>query len=58
MDMLILLSLAFLPALMIVGGLNDLTTMKIPNWVSLALMAAFVPAALLAGLGVETRLAL
>lgn len=50
MDMLILLSLAFLPALMIVGGLNDLTTMKIPNWVSLALLAAFVPAALLAGL--------
>ena len=50
MDMLILLSLACLPALMIVGGLNDLTTMKIPNWVSLALLAAFVPAALLAGL--------
>lgn len=50
MDMLILLSLAFLPGLMIVGGLNDLTTMKIPNWVSLALMAAFIPAGLLAGL--------
>ena len=50
MDMLILLSLAAMPALMIVGGLHDLTTMKIPNWVSLALLAAFLPAALLAGL--------
>jgi prepilin peptidase CpaA len=50
MDMLILLFLAALPALMTVGGLNDLTTMKIPNWVSMALMAAFIPAGLLAGL--------
>nr|WP_312293640.1 prepilin peptidase [Brevundimonas diminuta] len=50
MDMLILFSLAALPVLMIVAGLQDLTTMKIPNWVSLALLAAFVPAALLAGL--------
>ncbi|HAD85450.1 MAG TPA: pilus assembly protein CpaA [Brevundimonas sp.] len=50
MDMLILLSLAALPALMVVAGLQDLATMRISNWVSLALLAAFVLAALLAGL--------
>lgn len=50
MDVLTLLALAVCPALMIVGGLYDLTTMKIPNWISLALLAGFVPAALLVGL--------
>lgn len=50
MDTLIPLALAVMPALVIVGGLHDLITMKIPNWVSLALLALFVPVALLAGL--------
>lgn len=49
MDALLLILLGVFPALVIVGGLNDLTTMKIPNWISLALVALFFPAALLAG---------
>ncbi|PHY18348.1 prepilin peptidase [Caulobacter sp. BP25] len=44
----ILLLLVF-PALAIVGALKDLTSYTIPNWVSLALVAAFVPAALVSG---------
>ncbi|RFC41465.1 MAG: prepilin peptidase CpaA [Verrucomicrobia bacterium] len=40
-----LLMLAF-PALVIVAALKDLTSFTIPNWISLALAAAFVPAAL------------
>lgn len=51
MEILALLALGSMPALMIVGGLHDLTTMKIPNWISLALVAAFIPAALLTGVG-------
>ena len=49
MDALLLILLGVFPALVIVGGLNDLTTMKIPNWISLALVGVFLPAALLAG---------
>ncbi|RZJ86894.1 MAG: pilus assembly protein CpaA, partial [Brevundimonas sp.] len=50
MDTLTLAVFAVLPALVIVGGLHDLTTMTIPNWVSGLLILGFVPAALLAGL--------
>ncbi|CAN7363502.1 A24 family peptidase [Brevundimonas sp. LjRoot202] len=50
MDALALVCLGILPALVIVGGLHDLTTMKIPNWVSGCLIVAFFPAALLIGL--------
>lgn len=49
MDIFLLIVLGVFPALVIVGGLNDLTTMKIPNWISLALVGAFFPAALLVG---------
>ena len=45
-----MLVLAALPALTIVAALRDATTMTIPNWISLALLALFIPAALLAGL--------
>ena len=38
------------PALVILGGVYDLTTMKIPNWISIALILAFFPVALLVGL--------
>ena len=44
------LLLAVLPALVIVGGLKDLTSMKIPNWISGSLILAFFPAALVLGL--------
>jgi prepilin peptidase CpaA len=44
-----LLALA-LPALVIAAAVKDLTSFTIPNWISLALAAAFVPAALAAGL--------
>jgi prepilin peptidase CpaA len=37
------------PALAIVAALTDATSMTIPNWISLILVALFLPAALLAG---------
>ena len=37
------------PALAVIGGLKDLTSYTIPNWISLALIAAFFPAALISG---------
>ena len=51
MDILILVILGVMPALVVVGGVSDLTTMKIPNWISLALLALFPPVAWIAGLG-------
>ncbi|HZV84329.1 MAG TPA: prepilin peptidase [Brevundimonas sp.] len=50
MDFLTLILLAALPALAITGGLWDLTSMKIPNWISGALVLLFFPAALVVGL--------
>lgn len=50
MEAIILLSLGLMPALVIAGGLHDLATMKIPNWISLALIVLFFPVGLLAGL--------
>ena len=54
MEILSLILLAVLPLLVIVGGLTDLTTMKIPNWISLALLIGFLPAALSVGLPLTT----
>lgn len=51
MDILTLALLAVLPVIAVLAAVRDLTTMTIPNWMSLALLAAFVPAALAAGLG-------
>jgi prepilin peptidase CpaA len=51
MDVATLIALGVMPALVIVGGLHDLLTMKIPNWVSIALTLLFFPVALMAGLG-------
>jgi len=45
-----LLFLAVLPVLAIVGGLRDLLTMKIPNWISGLMVLGFFPAALMVGL--------
>jgi prepilin peptidase CpaA len=39
-----------LPALVITGAASDAMTYRIPNWIPLALAAAFAPAALAAGL--------
>ncbi len=44
------LPLLAMPILVIVAGLTDLTTMKIPNWISIALLFSFYPVALLMGL--------
>ncbi|MET3665420.1 prepilin peptidase [Caulobacter sp. 1776] len=41
--------LLIFPVLAIVGALKDLTSYTIPNWISLTLIAAFVPAALAVG---------
>lgn len=37
------------PALAVVAALKDVTSYTIPNWISLALIAAFAPAALASG---------
>ena len=42
--------LTILPALLIIAAVNDLMTVRIPNWVSLALLGLFLVAAPLAGL--------
>lgn len=45
-----LVLLSILPILVIVAGLHDLTTMKIPNWISGLLILGFFPAAFATGL--------
>jgi prepilin peptidase CpaA len=50
MDILTLALLGVMPALVIVAGLKDLTSMKIPNWISGLLVLFFLPAALAVGL--------
>ena len=37
------------PALVVVAALKDVTSYTIPNWISLALIVAFIPAALFSG---------
>jgi len=44
----LLLLLAVFPILVIVAAVTDATSYTIPNWISLALLAAFVPAAVVA----------
>jgi prepilin peptidase CpaA len=56
MDILILLTLSVMPALTIVAGLKDITSMTIPNWISAALVIGFFPAALAVGLSPMTIL--
>lgn len=41
--------LLIFPALVIVAALKDVTSYTIPNWISLGLIAAFVPAAAVSG---------
>lgn len=43
--------LCVFPAVMIAAALRDVTTMTIPNWMSGVLIAAFFPAAFVAGVG-------
>lgn len=50
MDLLTLALLGVLPALAIVAGLKDLTSMTIPNWISGLLVIFFIPAAFAVGL--------
>lgn len=45
MSYLVLPLLAVFPILLIVAGLHDLTTMRIPNWISLLLIVGFLAAA-------------
>jgi len=54
MDTLTLMLLAILPALAIVAGLKDLTSMTIPNWISGLLIVSFFPTALMSGLEAPT----
>lgn len=50
MEIAVILLLSVLPVLVIAAGLTDLTTMTIPNRISLLLILGFVPAALAVGL--------
>ncbi|MND59751.1 Type IV leader peptidase family protein [compost metagenome] len=45
--------LAVLPVLAIIAALHDLTTMKIPNWISGLLILGFFPAAIVLGLPLD-----
>jgi prepilin peptidase CpaA len=54
MDSLTLVVLSLLPGLVIAAALSDLTTMRIPNWISGALIVGFFPAALAVGLPLQT----
>jgi prepilin peptidase CpaA len=45
---------AVFPALVIVAAVKDATSFTIPNWISLALAAAFAPAALFGGIDLPT----
>jgi prepilin peptidase CpaA len=54
--MLQLLQIALLlvfPVLVVTGGLRDLSSYTIPNWISVALVAAFVPTAFALGTPLE-----
>lgn len=42
------------PALVVVAGLKDATSYTIPNWISLVLIAAFAPVALISGASLAT----
>jgi len=42
------------PALVIIAALKDVTSYTIPNWISLALIVAFGPAALVSGASMAT----
>ena len=42
--------LLIFPAMVVAGGLRDLTSFTIPNWISAVLVFAFIPAALACGL--------
>ena len=54
MDLFALALLSLLPALAIVAGLKDLTSMTIPNWISGLLILGFFPTALVVGLPLQT----
>lgn len=44
-------ALLIFPALLALAAASDIRSMEIPNWISIALAALFLPAALFAGLG-------
>ena len=48
------LLIAIFAVLVIVAAVRDLTTFTIPNWISVALAVAFVPAAIVAGVPMAT----
>ena len=50
MTIALIILLAVPPVVAVMAAVRDLTTMTIPNWMSLVLAALFLPAALVAGL--------
>ncbi len=53
MDYVTLALLSILPGLVIAAALSDLTTMRIPNWLSGSVIVGFCPAALAVGLPLD-----
>ncbi len=53
MNELSLVVLGLMPLLVIIAGLHDLLTMKIPNWISGLLVLGFLPAAFAMGLPLQ-----
>ena len=53
MDLFLLALLSVLPGLVIAAALSDLTTMRIPNWLSGSLILGFFPAALAVGVPLD-----
>lgn len=49
-----LILIAILPALVIIAGLKDLTSMTIPNWISGLLIVGYFPTAWAVGLSLST----
>ena len=43
----------FFPVLLVIAAAHDVRTMKIPNWISIALTLAFIPTAFAAGLSLQ-----
>lgn len=49
-----LITATLFPVLMVLAGIGDLFTYRIPNWLCLTIAGLFFPVALLAGLSLET----
>ena len=54
--MLSLIAISIFPAALVIAALTDIYDFKIPNWISLTLVAGFIPAGLLLGAPISLML--